>query len=86
MVAENHRNFQRINSYLFIGFDKIRKIVFHSISLNSSCVPVNSTHTSPKTSIIASPKSTIILSSSPIVSFQRTIENMIKIKAKKSMR
>jgi len=36
IVAENHRNFQSINSYLFIGLDKIKNIVFQSISLKSS--------------------------------------------------
>jgi hypothetical protein len=36
IVAENHKNFQSINSYLFIGLESMRKIVFHSISLNRS--------------------------------------------------
>jgi hypothetical protein len=33
---ENHKNFHIINSYLLIGFDKIKNIVFHSISLNNN--------------------------------------------------
>gem|GEM_PF-5255365 len=83
MVAENHKNFQRINSYLLIGFERMRNIVFHSISLYRSCVPVKSTPTRPNISIIASPKSTIILSSSQMVSFPNQIENIMNIKAKK---
>jgi len=36
IVDEKPKNFHRINSYLFIGFERIRKIVFPSISLNKS--------------------------------------------------
>jgi hypothetical protein len=36
IVAENQKNFHKINSYLAIGLLKIRKIVFPSISLKRS--------------------------------------------------
>ncbi|MDR2640981.1 MAG: hypothetical protein LBC61_06910 [Candidatus Peribacteria bacterium] len=35
-INENQRIFHKINSYLLIGFDKIRNIVFHSTSLKSN--------------------------------------------------
>jgi len=73
----NHKNFHKINSYLFIGLDKIKKIVFQSTSLNKSWLQTNKTQTSQNTSIIASQKSIITLLSSQIVSFQREIEKII---------
>jgi hypothetical protein len=36
IVQENHTNLPKINSYLLIGLLNIKKIVFHSISLNNS--------------------------------------------------
>jgi hypothetical protein len=36
IVAEKPKNFPIINSYLLIGLERIRKIVFHSISLKSN--------------------------------------------------
>lgn len=86
IVAENHKNFPKINSYLFIGLLSIKKIVFHSISLKSSCDQTKSTHTNQNISIIAKPKSTITLLSSQIVSFHKAIENIMKTNAKKSIR
>ena len=82
IVDEKPRNFHRINSYLFIGFERIRNIVFPSISLNKSWLQTNNTQISQKISIIASPKSTIILLSSPIVSFPSKREKTINTKAK----
>jgi hypothetical protein len=61
IVAENQRNFHIINSYLFIGFDKIKNIVFHSISLKRSCDQTNKIHINQKISIIDNQKSTITL-------------------------
>ena len=75
-----------MKSCLLIGFESIRKIVFHSISLKSNWLHTKSTHISQKISIIPSPKSTITLSHSPIVRFHSAIEKMINTKAKKSMR
>jgi hypothetical protein len=86
MQKENQRNFQTINSYLFIGFDKIKNIVFPSISLNKSWLQTNKTLTNQKISIIASQKSTITLLSSQIVSFHKETEKTIKIKAKKMIK
>lgn len=82
---ENQTNFQIINSYLFIGFDKIKNIVFPSISLNKSWLQTKSTLTNQNISIIASQKSTIILLSSHIVSFHKEIEKTIKTKAKNTI-
>lgn len=86
IVAENPKNLPNINSYLLIGLLNIKKIVFHSISLNSNCDQTNKTHTSQKISIIASQKSTIILLSSQIVSFPNKIEKTINTKAKNKIR
>jgi hypothetical protein len=36
IISENPRIFHKINSYLLIGFDKIKNIVFHSTSLKSN--------------------------------------------------
>ncbi|MDR1988484.1 MAG: hypothetical protein LBQ24_07365 [Candidatus Peribacteria bacterium] len=36
IINENHKILPKINSYLLIGFDKIKNIVFQSISLNNS--------------------------------------------------
>lgn len=36
MVAEKPKNFPSIKSCLLIGLERMRKIVFHSISLNKS--------------------------------------------------
>lgn len=86
MHKENQINFQIINSYLFIGFDNIKNIVFPSISLNKSWLQTKSTLKNQKISIIASQKSTIILSSSQIVSFPKETEKTIKTSAKKTIR
>ena len=86
IVHENQKNLPNINSYLLIGLLNIRKIVFHSISLNKSCDHTNNTETSQKTSIIANQKSTIILLSSQIVNCQSAIENIIKTNAKNSIK
>lgn len=83
---ENPKNFHKINSYLFIGLDKIRKIVFHSISLKRSWLQIKSTLKNQKISIIASQKSSIILSSSHIVNFPKAMEKIIKINAKNIIR
>lgn len=80
---ENPKNFQIINSYLLIGFDKIKKIVFPSISLKSNWLHTNKTLKNQNISIIASQKSTIILLSSQIVNFHKETEKIIKTKAKK---
>lgn len=82
IVREKPNIFQIINSYLFIGLLSIKKIVFHSTSLNKSWLQTKSTHTSQKISIIANQKSTITLESSQIVNFHKTTEKSIKIKAK----
>lgn len=82
IINEKPKNFQIINSYLLIGFDIIRKIVFHSISLKRSWLQTNKTQISQNISIIASQKSTIILLSSHRVKLQRDIENIINKKAK----
>ncbi len=86
MVKENPKNFPRIKSCLLMGLLRIKKIVFPSISRNSSWLPTNNTPTIPNISIIASPKSTITLLSSPIESFPIAKENRIKIKAKNKIR
>lgn len=86
MVAEKPKNFPRIKSCLLIGFERIRKIVFPSISLNKSWLHTNSTPISQNTSIIARPKSTIIFSHCPIVSWLNAREKIIKTKAKNKMR
>ena len=86
IVAEKPSNFHKINSYLFIGLLRIKKIVLPSISLKSSWEPTKSTHTNQNISIIASQKSTIILLSSQIVNFQRDIEKSMKIKAKNNIK
>lgn len=83
---ENQTNFPIINSYLFIGLDKIKKIVFHSISLKSNWLQTNKTLKNQNISIIASQKSTIILLSSQIVSFHKEMEKTIKTKAKKTIK
>ncbi len=82
ITLENPKNFPKINSYLLIGFDKIRKIVFHSISLNKSWLHTNKTPTKPNISIIAIQKSVTTFWSSQIVSFPREIEKIINKKAK----
>lgn len=82
MTREKPKNFHKINSYLFIGLDKIKKIVFQSISLKSNWLQTKITEIKENNSIIASQKSRIILLSSQIVNFHKDIENIIKIKAK----
>ncbi len=77
IVAENPKNFQRINSYLPIGFDRIRKIVFPSTSLNKSWLQTNKTPINQNISIIDNPKSTIILLSSQSVNCPKTREKII---------
>ena len=86
IVIENHTNFQSINSDLFIGLLRIRKIVFHSISLKSSWLHTNKTQTSQNISIIASQKSTMIFHSFPRDKAQREILNIIKTRAKTRIR
>jgi hypothetical protein len=71
----NQRNFHTINSYLLIGLLKIKKIVFHSISLNKSWLQTKSTPISQKISIRAIQKSKITFSPSPIVSFPSQTDN-----------
>ena len=44
-------NKKKINSYLLIGFERMRKIVFPSISLNKSWLPTNKTPINQKISI-----------------------------------
>ncbi len=83
---ENQKNFQIINSYLLIGFDKIKNIVFHSISLNSNWLHTNKTLKNQNISIIASQKSTTTLLSSQIVNFHKEIEKIINTKAKKTIK
>jgi len=82
IVAEKPKNFPRINSYRAIGLESIKKIVFHSISLNKSWDPTNSTQIIPKVSIMASQKSTTTFSLSQSVSCPRLRENNKNIKAK----
>ena len=83
---ENHTNFHTINSYLLIGFDKIKNIVFHSISLNNNWLHTNKTLRNQNISIIASQKSTTILLSSQIVNFHKESEKIINTKAKKTIK
>ena len=83
IVAEKPKNFPSTNSYLAIGFERIRNMVFHSISLKSSWLPTNKTQIIPKTSIIASPKLVITRASLPIVSCHNRSENAKKNKCKK---
>ena len=85
IVAENQKNFQRINSYLLIGLDNIKNMVFHSISLKRSWDQTNKTQINQNISIIASQKSTIIFLSSQIVNCQSIIEKAIKTKAKNTI-
>ncbi|MDD5212940.1 MAG: hypothetical protein PHG82_00725 [Candidatus Gracilibacteria bacterium] len=86
ITNEKPKNFQRINSYLFIGLDKIKNIVFPSTSLKSNGLPTNKTEIKENISIIASPKSTITLLSSQIVSLPKAREEIIKISAKKTIK
>jgi hypothetical protein len=85
-VPEKPKNFPSIKSRLLIGFESIRKIVFHSISLNRSWLPTKRTQIRPNTSIIESQKSKITLSSSQIVSFHKAKENKINTNAKKRIK
>ena len=85
-VEEKPKNLPSINSYLFIGLLKIRKIVFHSTSLKRSWLQTNNTQTNQNISIIDKPKSTIILLSSQIVNLPRSKEKTIKINAKKRIK
>jgi len=82
IISENQTNLPRINSHLLIGLLNIKKIVFHSISLNKSWLQTNKTQTNQNISIIEIPKSTITLSSSQIVSFHKEIEKVISKNAK----
>lgn len=86
ITPANHKNFHTINSYLWIGLLKIKKIVFHSISLNKSWLPTNKTQIIPKISMSAIQKSKITLSDSPIVSFHKETERIIKSNAKTRIR
>ena len=79
-------NFHNINSDLFIGFDNIKKIVFHSTSLKSNWLQTNKTQTIQNISIIARPKSTIILLSFQSVSCHNKIEKIINTNAKKRIK
>ena len=85
IVIENHKILPSINSYLFIGFDKIKKIVFHSTSLKSNWLQINSTQINQNISIIESQKSTIILEFSQIVNFPSKMEKIMKINEKKTI-
>ena|GEM_PF-841489 len=77
-TIENQRNFPIMKSLLFIGLLRIKKIVFHSISLKSNWLPINKTQISQKTSIVAKPKSIIILLASQIVISDKINEKRIK--------
>jgi hypothetical protein len=85
IAKENQENFPKINSHLSIGFERIKNIVFPSISLKRSWLQTKSTQMSQNTSIIASPKSTITLFASPIVSCPRARENTINTNAKNTI-
>jgi hypothetical protein len=61
----NQKNFPKINSYLEIGFDKIKYMVLPSISLKRICHHTKITEIRPKISIIEIPKSIIIFSVCP---------------------
>jgi hypothetical protein len=86
IVPLKPKNFPNINSYLLIGFDKIRKIVFHSTSLKSNWLQTNKTQIIQKISIIAKPKSTITFESSQIVSCPKEREKIIKTNAKNKIK
>lgn len=75
-----------MNSYLFIGFDKIKNIVFQFISLKRSWEPTNKTQISQNISIIAKPKSTTILDEFHIEKFQSNHQKISKIKAKRRIK
>lgn len=77
ITQENQKNFHKINSYLLIGFDNIKNIVFHSISLNNNWLQTNKTQINQNISIIEIPKSTITFSSSQIVSLPKASEKTI---------
>ena len=77
ITIENHTNFQIIKSFLFIGLLKIKKIVFHSISLKSSWLHMKRTQINQKTSIIDNQKSIVILLVSQIVSFDNAKDKKI---------
>lgn len=79
IAKENHKNFHKIKSFLQIGLLKIRKIVFHSISLKSNWLQINKIEISQKNSIIDNQKSIIILLVSQIVNFESKIDKNIKI-------
>lgn len=83
ITNEKPKNLPKINSYLFIGLDKIKNIVFPSTSLKSNWLHTNKTEINENISIIARPKSTITLLSSQIVSFPKAREKIIKTSAKK---
>lgn len=82
IIKENHKNFHKINSYLFIGFESIKNIVLPSISLKSNWLHTNKTHISQNISIIAIQKSRITFWLSHIVSLPKAREKTIKTKAK----
>jgi hypothetical protein len=85
IVHVNHKNLPRINSYLSIGLDKIKKIVFHSTSLNKSWLQTNITQISQNISIIASQKSTIIFSEFHRVNCHNDNEKIMKMSQKNSI-
>lgn len=85
ITLEKPKNFQIIKSFLFIGLLKIKKIVFHSISLNKSWLQINKIQISQKISIIDNQKSIIILFVSQIVNSANKRENKIKINQKKTI-
>jgi hypothetical protein len=85
IVPVNHKNLPNINSYLSIGFESIKNIVFHSTSLNNSWLQTNITHISPKISIIARPKSTVIFSSFQSVNCPNEREKIININQKNNI-
>lgn len=86
ITSPNQKNFHKINSYLLIGFDNIKNIVFHSISLNKSWLQTNKTQINQKISIIAIQKSVITFWSSPIVSFHKDKEKIINKNANNKIR
>jgi len=85
ITAENHKNFPSTNSERSMGLERMRKIVFPSISFSTSWLPINTTPMSPKISIIDTQKSRIILFSSPMARLLSTREKSVKRIPKKKM-
>jgi hypothetical protein len=83
ITKEKPKNFQIMKSLLFIGLLKIKKIVFHSISLKRSWLHINKTQISQKISIVDNQKSIMIFFVSQIVKLSSNKEKNIKIIQKK---